>query len=227
MSPILLRPIREQIEHDRVIRQLQARWRRRYEVAINTGQLEEASVRAAGKSVFPDVILTDVDGGRRLHAVIEVETAESVNHLEAMAQWGPFSKARSAFYLYVPAGFSDVALRLCQGSKINVTEIWTYYAIGDQVRFSMTYRSPRAKAALANAKSKPKPKPKPAQKSKARTAKGGKATKPAGQMKKGKTAKSAKSTKKKATKKTPAGKSASKRAPAKKTRATGKAKKKK
>ena len=87
MSPILLRPIREQIEHDRVIRQLQAKWKRRYEVAINTGQREDHSVRSSGKDIYPDVILTNVDGPRRLHAVIEVETAESVNHLEAMAQW--------------------------------------------------------------------------------------------------------------------------------------------
>ena len=152
MSPILLRPIREQIEHDRVIRQLQLRWRRRYEVAINPGKQEETSVRASGRPVYPDVILTNVVGVRRLHGIVEVETVESVNHLEAMAEWGPYSKVRGAFYLYVPAGMADVAGRLCQGGAINVTEIWTYYAIGDQVRFSMSYRSPRATRA-AKAKS--------------------------------------------------------------------------
>ena len=155
MSPILLRPIREQIEHDRVIRQLQLRWRRRYEVAINPGKQEETSVRASGRPVYPDVILTNVVGVRRLHGIVEVETVESVNHLEAMAEWGPYSKVRGAFYLYVPAGMADVAGRLCQGGAINVTEIWTYYAIGDQVRFSMSYRSPRAtRAAKALAKAK-------------------------------------------------------------------------
>lgn len=144
MSPILLRPIREQFEHDRVIRQLQARWRRRFAVAANPGKEQEGSVRFGNQTLYPDLILTTTEGGRRLHALVEVETAESVNHLEAMAQWAHFAKARGAFYLYVPAGQADVALRLCRSSRINVTEVWTYYAIGSQMRFSMAYRSPRA-----------------------------------------------------------------------------------
>ena len=152
MSPILLRPIREQIEHDRVVRQLYARWRRRYVVAINPGREEEASVRVRGRILYPDVVLTNTEGVRRPHAVVEVETTESVNHLEAMSQWAPLAKARGAFYLYVPAGLSDVALRLCASNDINVAEIWTYYAIGKQVRFSLSYRSKRAKQAAKNSK---------------------------------------------------------------------------
>ena len=152
MSPILLRPIREQIEHDRVVRQLYARWRRRYAVAINPGQEEETSVRARGQILYPDVILNSTEGARRLHAVVEVETTESVNYLEAMSQWAPLARARGGFYLYVPAGLSDVALRLCDVNNIAVSEIWTYYAIGKQVRFSMSYRSKRAKQAAENLK---------------------------------------------------------------------------
>ena len=157
MSPILLRPIREQLEHDRVIRQLQTRWRRRFDVGINVGNDEEVSVRSADRTFYPDLVLTSTAGGRRLHGVVEVETAESVNHLEAMAEWSHFAKARGAFYLYVPAGFTDVALRLCETAHVNVTEIWAYYAIGTQAKFSMAYRSPRArqraKAAKASSKS--------------------------------------------------------------------------
>ena len=157
MSPILLRPIREQLEHDRVIRQLQTRWRRRFDVGINVGNDEEVSVRSADRTCYPDLVLTSTAGGRRLHGVVEVETAESVNHLEAMAEWSHFAKARGAFYLYVPAGFTDVALRLCETAHVNVTEIWAYYAIGTQAKFSMAYRSPRArqraKAAKASSKS--------------------------------------------------------------------------
>jgi len=141
VSPILLRPIREQIEHDRVVRQLYARWRRRYAVAINPGREEEASVRAKGKILYPDVILTNREGGRRLHAIVEVETTESVNYLEAMAQWALLAKVRGAFHLCVPAGFSDAALRFCDSNNIAVSEIWTYSAIGQQIRFSMAYRS--------------------------------------------------------------------------------------
>ena len=200
MSPILLRPIREQIEHDRVVRQLYTRWRRRYTVAINPGREEEASVRVKGKILYPDVILTNREGGRRVHAVVEVETTESVNYLEAMAQWAPLAKVRGAFYLCVPAGFSDAALRFCDSNNIAVSEIWTYYAIGQQIRFSMSYRSKYAtriaKKTLEKAKT----------------------------LKKAKTSKK-KTSKKKIPKKTPSTKArnskASKRSVKKKTKARG------
>ena len=45
VSPILVRPVREQLEHDRVIRFLQAKWRRRYTVAINVGAEQESPIR--------------------------------------------------------------------------------------------------------------------------------------------------------------------------------------
>ena len=164
MSPILLRPIREQLEHDRVIRQLQTRWRRRFEVGINVGNEETVSVRSGDRTCFPDLVLTKIVGGRRLHGVVEVETAESVNHLEAMSEWSHFAKARGSFYLYVPAGFTDVALRLCQGARINVTEIWAYYAIDSQAKFSMSYRSPRARLQVKAAKLRAAQKPASARK---------------------------------------------------------------
>ncbi len=152
MSPVLLRPIREQLEHDRVIRQLKVRFRRKYNVAINVSNDEVAFVRVSGRLHYPDVVLTSTSGGRRLHGVVEVETAESINHLEAITEWTHFGKVRGAFYLYVPAGFTDIADRLCAAGGINVTEIWTYYAIGSQVKFSRAYRSPRAKRAAKAAK---------------------------------------------------------------------------
>ena len=156
MSPIIFRPIREQLEHDRVIRQLQkqSKWRREFEVAVNLGAEEEVAVKVGQRVCYPDLVLTRAAGARRLYGVVEVETAESVNHLEAMAEWSHFAKARGVFYLYVPAGFTDIALRLCQNSKINVTEIWAYYAFGSQAKFSMTYRSPRATRLAKAAKKK-------------------------------------------------------------------------
>ena len=151
MSPILLRPIREQLEHDRVLRQLQTRWKRRFEVSINFRQEETASVRSRKINCYPDLILIQTIGSRRVHGVVEVETAESVNRLEAMAQWSHFARVRGAFYLYVPAGFADIAERLCRDNDINVSEIWSYYAIGSQVKFSRSYRSAQAeRAAKAN-----------------------------------------------------------------------------
>ena len=160
MSPIIFRPIREQLEHDRVIRQLQKQssWRREFEVAINEGAEEAVSVKVGGRICYPDLVLTRKVGARRLYGVVEVETAESVNRLEAMSEWTHYGKARGVFYLYVPAGFTDVAQRLCEKSKINVTEIWAYYAFGSEAKFSMVYRSPRAislaKAANKKASSK-------------------------------------------------------------------------
>ena len=156
MSPIIFRPIREQLEHDRVIRQLQkqSKWRREFEVAVNLGAEEEVAVKVGQRICYPDLVLTRAAGARRLYGVVEVETAESVNHLEAMAEWSHFAKVRGVFYLYVPAGFTDIALRLCQNSKINVTEIWAYYAFGSQAKFSMTYRSPRATRLAKAAKKK-------------------------------------------------------------------------
>ena len=44
MSPILVRPVREQLEHDRVIRLLQAKYKRKFEVAINPGNEQTAPV---------------------------------------------------------------------------------------------------------------------------------------------------------------------------------------
>ena len=229
MSPVLVRPIREQVEHDRVIRQLQSRWRRKYEVAINVGNDEEAPVRVSGRLHYPDLVLTSTSSGRRLHGIVEVETAESINHLEAMAEWKHFGKVRGAFYLYVPAGFTDVAERLCADTRVNVTEVWAYYAIGSQVKFSMTYRSPRARAAAKTAQVvKPskaaRPAKKAAKKAATKTAKKVAKKPPKKRAKTAQRGSKKKRAKVKATKKKakPAKKTAAKRKPATKARAAKK-----
>ena len=84
--------------------------------------------------------------GHRLQAVIEVETGESVNHLEALAQWAHFARLRAAFHLYVPSGMVDVARRLCEDNQIHVSEIWSYHAIGDEVRFTLVHAIARGAA---------------------------------------------------------------------------------
>src|SRR5262245_66640600 len=73
---------------------------------------------------------------------VEVETAESVNHLEAMAQWAHLGRARAPFHLYVPAGCVDIARRLAVENSVNVAEIWSYHTIGDQTRFTLVHRAP-------------------------------------------------------------------------------------
>ena len=101
MSPILTRPVREQLEHDRVIRQLQARYKRKNEVVINPGNEQNQSVTVGELVVFPDVLLF-AEGGRKLLATVEVETGESVNAIEARAEWGVYSKLKVPLHLYVP-----------------------------------------------------------------------------------------------------------------------------
>ena len=142
MSPILVRPVREQLEHDRVIRLLQTKFRRRFDVGINPGAERNSPVGTGPAAVYPDVVLVSQDRGRKVMAVIEVETVESVNNLEAMAEWIPFGRLKSPFHLYVPAAMVDVARRLCSDSKIPVAEIHTYHWIGDEMRFLPIYKAP-------------------------------------------------------------------------------------
>lgn len=152
MSPILVRPVREQIEHDRIIRHLQNKYRRTYEVGINPGAERNAAV-GSGSSVYPDLVLTSKERGRRLHAIVEVETGESVSHLEALAQWVPFAELRAALHLYVPAGMVEVARRLCEDNQIAVGEIWSYHTVGDDFRFALVGRSREAVTGLRRASS--------------------------------------------------------------------------
>lgn len=141
MSPILVRPVREQLEHDRLIRLLQTKLRRKFEAAINPGNEQNTPVGTGTTAIFPDLVLFSLERGRRLQGVIEVETGESVNHLEALAQWTHLSKLRAEFHLYVPAGMVDVARRLCEDNQIVANEIWSYHSIGDQVRFTLVHRN--------------------------------------------------------------------------------------
>jgi hypothetical protein len=141
LSPILVRPVREQLEHDRLIRMLQAKLRRKFDAGINPGAEQNVPVGSGPTAVYPDLVLSSLDRGHRLQGIVEVETGESVNHLEALAQWVHFGKLRAAFHLYVPATMVDVARRLCEDNHVNANEIWSYHSIGDQVRFTLVHRS--------------------------------------------------------------------------------------
>ena len=144
MSPILVRPVREQLEHDRVVRLLQARYKRRFTVAVNPGGEQTVPVGPPPDLQFPDLVLTSSGAGKKLAGVVEVETSESVNQLEAMAQWARLGRLPVEFVLYVPSGVAPVARRLCSDHGIGVTEIWTYHTLGDQVRFVQVHKAPLA-----------------------------------------------------------------------------------
>ena len=203
MSPILVRPVREQLEHDRLIRMLHAKFRRKFEAGMNPGVEQNAPVGVGPAALYPDLVLSSMDRGHRLQMVVEVETGESVNHLEALAQWAHYGRLRAAFHLYIPANMVDVARRLCEDNQIHVSEIWSYHLVGDEPRFTMVHRSrepqpapPRVKpapapaaAATAPAK-KPAPRPvkaaKPAKAAPAKTKKAAKPVKAAAKPAKGK-----------------------------------------
>jgi hypothetical protein len=179
VSPILVRPVREQLEHDRIIRLLQAKNRRKFEAGINPGSEQNVPVNSGTSTVFPDLVLVSLERGKRLQAIVEVETGESVNHLEALAEWAHFAKLRTAFHLYVPSGMVDVARRLCEGNQIHVSEIWSYFTVGEDVRFTLVHRSrepvpaprapvrPAAPAKKAAAPKRPVTRTKPAPRAKA------------------------------------------------------------
>ena len=163
MSPILVRPVREQLEHDRVIRLLQAKLKRKHDVAINVADEQVAGLKIGIGQMFPDLILTSQDKSHKLEGLIEVETGESVNHLEAMAQWAHFGRARAPFHLYVPAAAVDIARRLCVENQVAVSEIWSFHAMGDQTRFTLVHRpspAPPVRPAAPAPKTDDRPEPK-------------------------------------------------------------------
>jgi hypothetical protein len=152
VSPILVRPVREQLEHDRIIRLLVPKYKRRFQVFINPGSEMNQAVGEGPDAFYPDAVMMPPGRGRKVVGVVEVETQESVNAMEAMAQWAVYGRLPIEFFLFVPAGSVEVARRLCLDNHIGVTELWTYHAVGDQVRFTVVHKAPvEAKIATARA----------------------------------------------------------------------------
>lgn len=144
MSPIFVRPVREQLEHDRLIRFLQGKYKRKYDAATNVGEERLAPVKIGTGTFFPDLVLTS---SKRLAGLVEVETGESVNNLEAMAQWTHFSRAKVPFHLYVPVSGYDAARRLCAANGARPTEIWTYRGTHDGFDLLRIFQDPPAASA--------------------------------------------------------------------------------
>jgi hypothetical protein len=163
VSPILTRPVREQLEHDRVIRELQAKYKRKTDVIINPGNEQNGSVTVGDLVVYPDVLVF-AEGTKRLLVTVEVETGESVNPIEARAEWGNFSKLKVPMHLYVPPACVEAVKRICDEYHIIVSELWTYTTTFDQVRFTLVSTSPDAPVVKIPAKAPPPPKVKPAAK---------------------------------------------------------------
>lgn len=204
MSPILVRPVREQLEHDRVIRLLQVKLKRRQDVVANIGNDQTVPVKIGQVQIYPDLVITAADGGKKLMGTVEVETAESVNHLEAMAQWAHLGRARAPFHLYVPSTCVDIARRLAAENRVNVAELWSFHTIGDQTRFTLVHKATPAEMKKAGGprvasapKAADKPEAKKAEPKKARPARKTPAVKGAARAKPAAKASTAKAQKKK------------------------------
>jgi len=154
VSPIFVRPVREQLEHDRLIRFLQVRYKRKLDAAINVGDERVVPVKIGAATFFPDLVLTS---GKKLAGVVEVETGESVNNLEALAQWTHFSHAKVPFHLYVPVPGYDAARRLCEANKATPAEIWTYRPTNDGFDLVRMQHDSAQAATAVKAPAKPAP----------------------------------------------------------------------
>lgn len=154
VSPIFVRPVREQLEHDRLIRFLQVKYKKKLDAQINVGDERVVPVKIGPGTFFPDVVLTD---GKKLAGLIEVETGESVNNLEAMAQWVHFSRARVPFHLYVPVPGYDAARRLCAANGAKPSEIWTYRPTHDGFDLIRVFHDASAVSAGSKAATAPTP----------------------------------------------------------------------
>jgi hypothetical protein len=143
VSPIYVRPAREQIEHDRLIRHLQTKYKKKFsDVIVNIdGQEPQTAVKIGPLTLYPDIVLMD---GKKLAGLAEVETGESVNNLEAMAQWTHFALARVPFHLYVPVQGYESARRLCDSYQIKAAEIWTYRPATDGFDLVRMHADPSA-----------------------------------------------------------------------------------
>jgi hypothetical protein len=158
LSPILLRPSREQDEHDRLARHLEGKYtKRKFEVAVNVRDEQIMPVKFGALTLYPDLVLGEA---KKLAGVVEIETGESVNNLEVLAQWVHFGKAKVPFHLYVPAHMYEATRRLADAYKARITEIWTYRGAVDGFDLVRLYADPNAKFPKPSTVLKPTP-PKP------------------------------------------------------------------
>ena len=137
MSPILVRPVREQLEHDRVIRLLQVRLKRKGEVVANIGESQTVPVRVGQVQVFPDLVLTSADRSHQADGNGRGRNRRVGQPPRGDGAVGPPRPRRAPFHLYVPAGSVEIARRLALENAVNVAEIWSFHTVGDQTRFTL------------------------------------------------------------------------------------------
>ena len=142
MSPIFVRPAREQDEHDRLVRHLEGKYKKKFDVGVNVRDEQTFPVKIGQNTYYPDLVM--LGDTKKPVGLVEVESGESVNNLEAMYQWVHFSRARVPFHLYVPVHAYDTARRLCEANHARVSEIWTYRGVPDGFDLVRMHQDPAA-----------------------------------------------------------------------------------
>src|SRR4029453_3921882 len=70
VSPIPVRPVRDQRGAARVIRLLQVRLKRRHDVVTNIGEEQTVPVKIGQVQIFPDLVLTSTERGHKLMGTV-------------------------------------------------------------------------------------------------------------------------------------------------------------
>ncbi len=137
-----IRTTLDRSEHDRIVSASAATYgelqSKGYKVSINPGGEKNQFVGLESNPRYPDVVvwMPDSFGSTKGKAAIveEIETADSVNDLEA-EQWKDYGSLGIKFLLVVPKGYCEEALRLISKYGANVSEVWYYYYEYDNIKF--------------------------------------------------------------------------------------------
>ena len=142
MSPILVRPVREQLEHDRIIRLLQSKLRRKYEAGMNPGAEQNGCGRVGARGGLSGRrAACRRSAGRKLR---RSSRSKPASRSIISKRWRNGRTSRDCARRSTctcPSGMVDVARRLCEDNQIQVSEIWSYHTVGDEVRFTLVHRS--------------------------------------------------------------------------------------
>ena len=161
MSPILVRPVREQLEHDRIIRLLQTKFRRKYQASESTSAPSRPRRWARGPPPsFPTWCSPPRSAGGASRRWLRSKPASRSTTWRRWPSGRTCPSSARPFICTSPAGMVDVARRLAEENQVHVQEIWSYHTIGDQVRFTLVHRNREAAPApRPAAKAAPAPRP--------------------------------------------------------------------
>ena len=144
MSPILVRPVREQLEHDRIIRLLHGKSRRKYDAGINPGAEQNAPGRHRRRPpsfrTWCCILRNAAAGWKRS------SKSKPANRSTTWKRWpnGPISPGFAPpFTCTCLPGWSTSHVGCARTIKSRSTEVWSYHSVGDDVRFTADSSRPR------------------------------------------------------------------------------------